>query len=168
MTGQPLVDANMRQLKATGFMSSEGRQLVASFLTHNLDVDWRLGAAYFEEVLIDYEVTSNWGNWVFQAGLCGGDRTAKKLNVLQMSQQHDRDGDFCKLWCPELAHLPASKIFMPWMLSKHEQDKFKLSIVPYAGIRASSDLPCQPDSKPRLYTYPRPLIEIAGARKRET
>jgi len=53
MTGQPLVDANMRELKVTGFMSSEGRQLVASFLTHNLDVDWRLGAAYFEEMLID-------------------------------------------------------------------------------------------------------------------
>ena len=56
MTGQPLVDANMRELKVTGFMSSEGRQLVASFLMHNLDVDWRLGAAYFEEMLIDYEV----------------------------------------------------------------------------------------------------------------
>lgn len=68
---QPLVDANMRELKLSGFMSNRGRQNVASFLTQNLNVDWRLGAAYFEETLIDHDVTANWGNWMFAAGLSG-------------------------------------------------------------------------------------------------
>jgi len=114
---------------------------------------------------------------VFQAGLCGGgDRAAKKLNVLQMSHHYDRDGVFCKLWCPELALLPASKIHMPWMLTKQDQAAFKLSIVPYAEISAS-DLRGQPDHEisasdlrgqpSRHCTYPRPVLEITGGGNRE-
>jgi len=61
----------MRELKLSGFMSNRGRQNVASFLTQNLNVDWRLGAAHFEETLIDHDVTANWGNWMFAAGLSG-------------------------------------------------------------------------------------------------
>ncbi|MEO2162686.1 MAG: DASH family cryptochrome, partial [bacterium] len=62
-TGWPLVDANMRELAATGFMSNRGRQNVASFLCLDLNLDWRLGADYFEHQLLDYDVASNWGNW---------------------------------------------------------------------------------------------------------
>lgn len=69
MTGYPLVDANMRELKATGFMSNRGRQIVASFLTRDLGLDWRLGAAWFEETLLDYDPCSNWGNWCYAAGV---------------------------------------------------------------------------------------------------
>ncbi len=61
MTGVPFVDANMRELKHTGFMSNRGRQNVASFLVNDLGQDWRKGAAYFESLLIDYDVCSNWG-----------------------------------------------------------------------------------------------------------
>ncbi len=69
MTGYPLVDANMRELKATGFMSNRGRQNVCSFLTIDMNMDWRYGGDYFEEVLLDYDVHSNWGNWYVDSSL---------------------------------------------------------------------------------------------------
>ena len=68
MTGYPLVDANMRELAATGFMSNRGRQNVASFFTIDMNMDWRYGGDYFEETLLDYDVHSNWGNWCSAAG----------------------------------------------------------------------------------------------------
>ena len=68
-TGFPLVDANMRELAATGFMSNRGRQNVASFLTKNLGINWQMGAEWFESLLIDYDVCSNWGNWNYTAGI---------------------------------------------------------------------------------------------------
>ena len=71
-TGYPLVDANMRELRQTGWMSNRGRQNVASFLIWDLGVDWRRGARWFETQLTDYDVTSNWCNWVAAAGLTGG------------------------------------------------------------------------------------------------
>jgi deoxyribodipyrimidine photolyase len=67
-TGMPLVDANMRELASTGFMSNRGRQNVASYLVLDLGVDWRLGASWFEHHLIDHDVTSNFGNWISAAG----------------------------------------------------------------------------------------------------
>merc|ERR1719253_403789 len=68
-TGVPLVDANMRELAATGFMSNRGRQNVASYLALDLRIDWRAGAAHFEELLLDYDPSSNWGNWAAAAGV---------------------------------------------------------------------------------------------------
>ena len=68
-TGLPLVDASMRELNATGFMSNRGRQNAASFFVKHLDLDWRAGAAYYEGMLVDYDVTSNWGNWAYVAGV---------------------------------------------------------------------------------------------------
>ncbi|MEW5306438.1 MAG: hypothetical protein WDW36_008901 [Sanguina aurantia] len=62
-TGLPLVDANMRELNATGFMSNRGRQNVASYLALDLNLDWRSGGEHFESMLLDYDVSSNWGNW---------------------------------------------------------------------------------------------------------
>ncbi|WP_296704562.1 DASH family cryptochrome, partial [Algoriphagus sp.] len=68
-TGVPFVDANMRELKQTGFMSNRGRQNVASFLVNDLGIDWTWGASYFESMLMDYDVCSNWGNWMYVAGV---------------------------------------------------------------------------------------------------
>jgi deoxyribodipyrimidine photo-lyase len=99
-TGWPLVDANMRELAATGFMSNRGRQNVASFLCLDLNLDWRLGADYFEHQLLDYDVASNWGNWVAAAGLTGG--RVNKFNIVKQSRQYDPDGEYIKLWLPEL------------------------------------------------------------------
>ena len=71
LTGIPLIDANMRELKLTGWMSNRGRQNVASYLIYDLNLDWRIGADYFESLLIDSDVTSNYGNWNAAAGLTG-------------------------------------------------------------------------------------------------
>jgi len=99
-TGVPFVDAAMRELNATGYMSNRGRQNVASFLVDVLDIDWRLGAAYFEEKLVDYDVCSNWGNWAYQAGV-GNDSRDRYFNVLKQGERYDSDGEFVRLWVPE-------------------------------------------------------------------
>lgn len=67
-TGVPFVDANMRELLETGWMSNRGRQNVASFLVKDLHLDWRLGAEWFESLLIDHDVCSNYGNWNYVSG----------------------------------------------------------------------------------------------------
>ena len=67
-TGVPFVDANMRELKQSGWMSNRGRQNVASFLVKDLGLDWRLGAEWFESQLLDHDVCSNYGNWNYAAG----------------------------------------------------------------------------------------------------
>ena len=65
MTGYPFIDANMREMLCTGYMSNRGRQVVASFLVRDLEQDWRIGAEYFESQLLDYDVCSNYGNILF-------------------------------------------------------------------------------------------------------
>ncbi len=127
LTGWPLVDANMRELKATGFMSNRGRQNVASFLCLDLGLDWRLGADYFETQLLDYDPASNWGNWVAAAGLTGG--RVNKFNITKQSKDYDPDGEYIRLWIPELAKVPATKIHDASVsLSRKEQDIFGVQI----------------------------------------
>ena len=99
-TGVPFVDAAMRELNATGYTSNRTRQNVASFLVDVLGVDWRLGAAYFEELLVDYDVCSNWGNWAYQAGV-GNDSRDRYFNVLKQGKRYDPDGEFVRTWVPE-------------------------------------------------------------------
>lgn len=72
MTGMPLIDALMRDMNRTGFMSNRGRQIVAAYLTLDLGMDWRYGAHHFEEVLVDHDVTSNYGGWNAASGLGPG------------------------------------------------------------------------------------------------
>ena len=91
-TGDAFIDANMRLLHQTGLMSNRGRQNVASYLVHDLGVDWRLGAAYFEQRLCDYSCASNWGNWAYIAGV--GNSTARRFNVQKQAQCYDSDGYF--------------------------------------------------------------------------
>ena len=77
----------MRELLATGWMSNRGRQNVASYLVFDLQQDWRFGAAHFEALLLDYDVCSNWGNWVSAAGLTGG--RINKFNIPKQSKDYD-------------------------------------------------------------------------------
>jgi deoxyribodipyrimidine photo-lyase len=77
----PLIDALMRELNQSGFMSNRGRQIVASYLTLDLKQDWRFGAHYFEEKLIDHDVQSNYACWNFLAGL--GPGAVYNFNVLK-------------------------------------------------------------------------------------
>merc|ERR1719399_1260763 len=95
-TKDPLVDANMRELKATGFMSNRGRQNVASYLIFDLGVDWRYGAAHFEEHLLDYDPCSNWGNWVAAAGLTG--QRVNKFNTKKQLNDYDPSREYVDLW----------------------------------------------------------------------
>ena len=80
-TGVDFIDANMIELKLTGFMSNRGRQNVASYLCNDLKLDWRYGAAYFEQQLIDYDVCSNWGNWAYLAGVGNDPRGNRVFNI---------------------------------------------------------------------------------------
>ena len=96
-TAEPFVNANMIELKKTGFMSNRGRQNVASYFAKNMLMDWRMGAAYFEQQLIDYDVHSNWGNWMYVAGV-GNDPRDRKFNIKLQAERYDPKGQYQKLW----------------------------------------------------------------------
>lgn len=94
----PIVNACMKQLQRTGYMSNRGRQLVASCLIHELALDWRYGAAYFESQLIDYDVGSNWGNWQYLAGVGADPRSSRQFNLQKQTEIYDPDGRFIQKW----------------------------------------------------------------------
>ena len=96
-TAEPFVNANMIELKKTGFMSNRGRQNVASFFAKSMLMDWRMGAAYFEQQLIDYDVHSNWGNWLYVAGV-GNDPRDRKFNIKLQADRYDAKGQYQKRW----------------------------------------------------------------------
>ncbi|CRZ71222.1 Deoxyribodipyrimidine photolyase%2C single-strand-specific [Vibrio cholerae] len=89
----------MRQLNQTGYMSNRGRQLVASCLVHELGLDWRYGAAYFETQLVDYDVGSNWGNWQYLAGVGADPRGSRQFNLEKQAHTYDPKGEFVAKWC---------------------------------------------------------------------
>jgi deoxyribodipyrimidine photo-lyase len=97
-TKYPIINACMCQLNHTGYMSNRGRQLVASCFIHELGLDWRYGAAYFEQQLIDYDVGSNWGNWQYLAGVGADPRGSRQFNLKKQTQQHDPNGEFMDKW----------------------------------------------------------------------
>jgi deoxyribodipyrimidine photo-lyase len=97
-TGYPIIDACMKQLKATGYMSNRGRQLVASCFVHELQQDWRFGAAWFENQLLDFDVGSNWGNWLYLAGVGSDPRGHRQFNLDKQTATYDRDGAFRNKW----------------------------------------------------------------------
>ncbi len=97
-TANEHINACMRQLNATGYMSNRGRQWVASYLVNELKQDWRYGAAYFEQQLIDYDVGSNWGNWQYLAGVGSDPRGLRQFNIAKQAGMYDPDNKFVKLW----------------------------------------------------------------------
>jgi len=97
-TGNDFIDANMLELKLTGFMSNRGRQNVASYLCNDLNLDWRYGAAYFEQQLIDYDVCSNWGNWAYLAGVGNDPRGKRYFNIEKQAQLYDSKGKYVNFW----------------------------------------------------------------------
>ena len=94
-----LVNACMKQLNATGYMSNRGRQIVASCLVNELNLDWRYGAAYFEQQLIDYDVASNWGNWQYLAGVGMDPRGKRHFDINKQTALYDPDKTFISKWC---------------------------------------------------------------------
>ena len=96
-TKDDFVNANMIELKETGWMSNRGRQNVASYFAKELLLDWRIGAAYFESVLLDYDVHSNYGNWMYVAGV-GNDPRDRKFNTQLQAERYDSNHKFRKIW----------------------------------------------------------------------
>jgi len=97
-TPSEFINANMLELKKTGFMSNRGRQNVASYFCNELNMDWRIGAAYFESQLIDYDVCSNWGNWAYLAGVGNDPRKHRYFNIEKQANDYDKDRAFRDLW----------------------------------------------------------------------
>jgi len=119
-TGIPFIDANMRELNRTGYMSNRGRQNVASFLAQNLNFDWRWGASWFESTLLDYDVCSNWGNWAYNSTV-GHDPRNRYFNIVGQAQKYDSDGEYVRHWLPELKYVPDEFIHEPWKMSDDQQ-----------------------------------------------
>ncbi len=110
-TGFPIVDAGMRQLQATGWMHNRARLITASFLTKDLNIDWRIGEQYFAQQLIDYDPAVNNGNWQWVAGTgCDAQPYFRIFNPWLQQKKFDPDAAYIKTWIPELAKVPAATI----------------------------------------------------------
>lgn len=126
-TGVPMLDAFMRELNKTGYLSPEGRFFVASFLIEELKVNWQIGAEYFESVLVDYDPSSNWVNWNHVGGVSLDSKEDRYCNIVTRAKKIDPHGDFIREWLPELANIQNSNVHEPYKISAEELKK--LSIV---------------------------------------
>lgn len=88
----------MHELSASGYLSNRLRQLVASYLIHDLGCDYRAGAAWFESQLLDYDAYSNQGNWLYIAGRGTDPRGGRRFNPAKQTHEHDPDGTYRRLW----------------------------------------------------------------------
>tara|TARA_R110000868_G_scaffold181050_3_gene421813 strand:+ start:819 stop:2258 length:1440 start_codon:yes stop_codon:yes gene_type:complete len=145
-TGYPVVDAAMRALWSTGTMHNRARMIVASFLVKHLLIDWRRGADWFEDTLVDADLANNRAGWQWVAG-SGADASPyfRIFNPVLQGQKFDPDGVFVRQWVPELAGLDNRFIHQPWYAPVHALDE--------AGI-----LPGE--------TYPDPIVDHDFARRR--
>lgn len=143
-TGIPLVDAGMRELWHTGFMHNRVRMNVASFLTKNAGVHWRVGARWFWDTLVDANLANNTMGWQWVAG-SGPDAAPyfRIFNPVTQGQRFDPEGDYVRRWVPALAGLPAKYIHSPWTAPAGVLDD--------AGIRLGGD-------------YPEPVLDLKATR----
>ncbi|KAG6509198.1 hypothetical protein ZIOFF_034589 [Zingiber officinale] len=112
-TGYPLIDANMKELFTTGFMSNRGRQIVCSFLVRDMGIDWRMGAEWFESCLLDYDPASNYGNWTYGAGVGNDPREDRYFSIPKQAKTYDPEGEYVAYWLPELQKLPKERRNFP-------------------------------------------------------
>ncbi len=145
-TGYPFVDAGMRELRTRGWMHNRLRMIVASFLTKHLLIDWRLGAAWFWDSLVDADWANNSAGWQWTAG-SGADAAPyfRIFNPVAQSKRHDPDGAYLRTWLPELARLPDRLIHAPWQATESELAE--------AGVELGA-------------TYPLPVVDHSFARQR--
>ncbi len=115
-TGYPIVDAAMRQLIAEGWMHNRARLIVASFLTKDLHLDWRLGAAHFLYWLVDGDIANNSGNWQWVAGTGNDTRPNRMFNPLRQAVRFDPAGDYVRRHLPELRQVKGPAVHHPWDL----------------------------------------------------
>ena len=145
-TGYPLVDAGMRELWATGWMHNRVRMVVASFLVKHLLIDWRRGAEWFWDTLVDADLASNTQGWQWTAG-CGADAAPyfRIFNPITQSKKFDPKGSYIHRWVPELRGLKPPYLFEPWNAVDIELSA--------AGIRLGEN-------------YPYPIVDHSKARIR--
>lgn len=131
-TGMGFIDASQRELLHTGYTSNRARQNVASFLTKHLGIDWRYGAEWYEMMLVDYDVSSNWANWQYVAGVGNDPRgEARIFNPVKQAFDYDKDGSYVKMWVPEVSQLERlENVFQVWTTSAEELEKVGLSSNP--------------------------------------
>ncbi len=144
-TGYPIVDAGMRELWTTGWMHNRVRMIAASFLVKDLLVDWREGARWFWDTLVDADLASNTLGWQWTAG-CGADAAPyfRIFNPVSQGAKFDPHGDYVRRWVPELARLPAEWIHQPWAAPPE--------VLARAGVELDRD-------------YPQPVVRHAIARE---
>jgi deoxyribodipyrimidine photo-lyase len=146
MTGYPLVDAGMRELWQTGWMHNRVRMVAASFLIKHLMIDWRRGAEWFEDTLVDADLAVNRASWQWVAG-SGADAAPyfRIFNPVLQGEKFDPAGDYVRRYVPELAGLDARYIHRPWEAPS--------DVLAKAGIDLGE-------------SYPRPIVDHAEARAR--
>ena len=136
----------MRELWATGWMHNRARMIVASFLVKDLLVDWRRGARWFWDTLVDADLANNTLGWQWTAG-CGADAAPyfRVFNPVLQGQTFDSQGRYVRRWVPELEKIPAKWIHRPWEAPR--------GVLSAAGVKLGA-------------TYPRPIVDHALARGR--
>ncbi|KAH9875002.1 hypothetical protein J1614_004490 [Plenodomus biglobosus] len=141
-TGVGLIDASNRELFVTGYTSNRARQNVASFLASHLNIDWRIGAEWYECFLTDYDCASNWGNWQYVAGVGNDPRQGRVFNPVKQAFDYDPKGEYIKAWVPELRSIKLTRtvgngkeemdqqrlmnLFQAWRLSDWEKNNLGL------------------------------------------
>jgi deoxyribodipyrimidine photo-lyase len=121
LTGYPIVDAGMRQLRREGWMHNRARMVCASFLTKDLYIDWRLGAEHFLYWLVDGDIANNSGNWQWTAGTGNDTRPNRVFNPLRQAERFDPDGAYVRRYVPELATVEGAAVHRPWDLGDLER-----------------------------------------------
>ncbi|OJF15535.1 cryptochrome/photolyase family protein [Couchioplanes caeruleus] len=116
LTGVPVVDAGMRQLRAEGWMHNRARLITASFLTKHLGLDWRDGLKWFFRWLNDGDVANNSGNWQWVAGTGNDTKPYRRFNPIRQAERFDHDGVYVRRYVPELASIAGKAVHQPWRL----------------------------------------------------
>ncbi|MEU4424270.1 deoxyribodipyrimidine photo-lyase [Actinoplanes sp. NPDC024001] len=117
LTGVPIVDAGMRQLRAEGWMHNRARLITAAFLTKHLGLDWRIGVEWFFRWLLDGDVPNNSGNWQWVAGTGNDTRPYRRFNPIRQALRFDPEGVYVRRYVPELKGIDGAAVHQPWRLA---------------------------------------------------